>query len=228
MHYKNLGKILIMIPARSGSKRVKNKNLRKICGKPLISYSIELAKKCFESDSIFVNSDSDEILLIANKLGVQEYKRDSVLASDEATGDDFTIDFLNSNDCETLIMINPVCPLLKKDDILNAIESFNQSDCDTLISCTSTQMQCFFEDEPVNIDIKQKLQQTQLNKPVKVLNWAITIWNSTSFKTMYKNLGYAYIGIRRNLFTIPALHGIKISTEDDFKFAEKVILLKES
>ena len=57
-------KIIAMIPARLGSKRVPNKNLRHLNGKPLISYSIEAAKKSTLLTEIYVNSDSDEISIL--------------------------------------------------------------------------------------------------------------------------------------------------------------------
>ena len=55
---KNKKKIIALIPARSGSERVKNKNIKKLNGKPLISYSITLAKDAKIFDKIYVLTDS--------------------------------------------------------------------------------------------------------------------------------------------------------------------------
>lgn len=68
---RDLGKVVAHIPARAGSKRVKAKNLRMLCGKPLLAYSIECAKECGQFDEIFVNSDSTEMLSLAESLGVK-------------------------------------------------------------------------------------------------------------------------------------------------------------
>ena len=72
---RNLGKIVAHIPARAGSKRVKAKNLRFIDGKPLLSYSIECAIAADMFDEVYVNSDSDDMLALAESLGAKGYKR---------------------------------------------------------------------------------------------------------------------------------------------------------
>ena len=75
-------KIVAEIPARAGSERVKNKNLRLLNGKPLISYAIEAAKSSTLLTDIYVNSDSDEIGKYGKSLGIKFYKRPDHLASD--------------------------------------------------------------------------------------------------------------------------------------------------
>lgn len=224
-----LGKIVICIPARAGSKRVKAKNLRDLCGRPLLSYSISSAKECFAAEDIYVNSDSEEMLELATNLGVSIYRRNAKLASDTATGDQFTIDFLQNIRADTLIMISPVCPLITSDDISRAVSAYQASDCDTLITCESTQMQVFCEDVPVNIDLAQQLAPTQENPTVNILNWAVTIWDVDSFITNFEETGSSYIGKNRLLFAIDPLHGLKISNESDFRMAESLIYgLKKS
>ena len=71
-----------MIPARLGSKRIYNKNLRILNGKPLISYIIEsaIAAKCF--DEIYINSESDIFEEIADTYQINFYKRPSELLSE--------------------------------------------------------------------------------------------------------------------------------------------------
>ena len=69
MYKKN--KILVIIPARSGSKGIKNKNIRKIKNKPLLSYSIIYAKKCKLVDEIIVSTESTKYAKIAKKFGAK-------------------------------------------------------------------------------------------------------------------------------------------------------------
>ncbi len=68
--YKN-NKILVIIPARSGSKGIKNKNIKKIKNKPMLSYSIIYAKKCKFVDEIIVSTDSIKYAKIAKKFGAK-------------------------------------------------------------------------------------------------------------------------------------------------------------
>ena len=70
-----------MIPARLGSKRVKNKNLRLVNNKPLISYILESAVKANIFDDIYINSEADIFGAIASDYGVKFYKRSDFLAA---------------------------------------------------------------------------------------------------------------------------------------------------
>ncbi|MZI95801.1 hypothetical protein F9817_21690 [Vibrio sp. CAIM 722] len=220
---RDLGKIVVLIPARAGSKRVKAKNLRIIAGKPLLSYSISTALDVSQVSEVYVNSDSEAMLKLAERCGARCYQRDPVLASDTATGDEFAADFMRNVEADTVIMLNPVCPLLKSNQVIDAIEQYQNSDCDTLISCDSTQMQVFFENVGVNISTSEMLRPTQENTPVKTLNWAVTIWDKHKFLEHYNNNGYAYLGVNRLLFEIPPLSGIKISHEQDFEICEAIL-----
>lgn len=77
---------IAIIPARGGSKRIPRKNIRNFCGKPLIAYSIEAAKKCGAFDHIIVSTDDDEIRDVANAYGAETpFKRPPELANDYAT-----------------------------------------------------------------------------------------------------------------------------------------------
>ena len=142
---KNLGKVLGHIPARGGSKRLPAKNLRILYGKPMIAYAIQCALDCPPLSDTFVNTDSEEIDRLANSLGVKVYRRPEELGSDQTTGDDFTADFIRKTRPDTLVMVSPVCPMVTAEDLTNAIEAYQQSDCDTLITCEATQMQTFCE-----------------------------------------------------------------------------------
>ena len=83
-----------MIPARGGSKGIPNKNIKDFCGKPLIQWCIESAKKSGVFDRIIVNSDSAKILDIARKCGVDVQGRPAELATDHTLVADVMVDSL--------------------------------------------------------------------------------------------------------------------------------------
>ena len=89
-------KIIGMIPARLGSTRVKNKNLRMINDKPLIQYIIDSALQSEYLNQIYINSEADIFNEIAKTNNINFYKRDQKLSTDSATNDDFAIDFINN------------------------------------------------------------------------------------------------------------------------------------
>ena len=89
-----MSRLVVEIPARMGSKRVKQKNLRLLNGKPMILYAIEAAKRSMVSE-IYVNTESVVIGRFAEDNGVRFYQRDQELAEDTITSDIFNYDFIN-------------------------------------------------------------------------------------------------------------------------------------
>ena len=90
-------KIVGMIPARMGSTRVKNKNLRLINNKPLIQYIIDSASKSKFLKEVYVNSESKIFEESAHNNGVKFFLRSEKLASDSATNDECALDFIDLN-----------------------------------------------------------------------------------------------------------------------------------
>jgi CMP-N-acetylneuraminic acid synthetase len=219
---KDLGKLVIHIPARAGSKRVKSKNLRYIAGEPLLAYAVRAALQTIYKESVYVNTDSEIIAGLARELGAKVYKRPDELASDTATSDQYNMDIIEKLGPDTLVQINPVCPLLEAADIEAIIDAFKDSDADidTLITTTTTRMQCFCCHKPVNIDLGTQLAPSQQNPPVHICNWAVTLWDAVKFKERYRQKGFAVFGENRKLHPIHPLKAIKISTEEDFLLAE--------
>ncbi len=227
---KNLGKIVLHIPAREGSKRVPKKNIRLMNNNPMISYAIEASIKANISEHLYVNTDSKEIkdFVNTNYDEVKIYKRKKLLASDEASSEDFNLDIIKQLSADTLIMINPVCPLVTSNDIKNAFKAYKESDCDTLITSTSTKMQTFCENIAININEDEKLAPSQDNKIITTLNWAITLWDAKKFIKRMEEKGYASLGENRLFFDIDPLHSIKVSEEKDFLLAENLLSLKNT
>ena len=88
----------VLIPARSGSKSIKNKNIKKLCGKPLIAYSILAAKKNKVLKKIIFSSDSERYLKIAKQYGnCILHKRSKKASSDTASELDVFKDFIKSH-----------------------------------------------------------------------------------------------------------------------------------
>ena len=85
-----MGKTLAVITARGGSKRIPKKNIKELCGKPIIAYSIEAALKCGIFDEVMVSTDSQEIAKIAIQYGAKvPFYRSEKTSNDYATTADF-------------------------------------------------------------------------------------------------------------------------------------------
>ncbi len=125
--YKNK-KILSLIPARGGSKGIKDKNIVNLNGKPLIAYTIEAAQRSIYIDEVIVSTDSEEIKRISMEYGADvPFIRPSDLSTDTATTLDVVlhaIDFVKQrqDDFNTLILLQPTSPLRTYMDIDMAIK----------------------------------------------------------------------------------------------------------
>ena len=133
--------ILIIIPARGGSKGIPRKNIRLLAGKPLIYYVIKAAKNSKHPSDIYISSDDDEILSTANKFGVKTYKRDKKISDDKTTLDPVIYDcYLHAKSVECkeydiIITLQPTSPLLSTKSLDLAIDKMiEENNIDTLIS----------------------------------------------------------------------------------------------
>ena len=132
-------KYLTIIPARKNSKRVKGKNLRDLNGKPLISHSIEYALNYIAPKQIWVNTDDDRIIDIANQYGVSTYKRSSSLAEDATLTNEVVIDFceylfIANIDFEYIITLQPTNPIRSKNLLTDAIDKLIKNKRKSLMS----------------------------------------------------------------------------------------------
>ena len=213
-------KIVAEIPARYGSKRVKNKNLKLLNGKPMISYAIQAALDSKKIEDIYVNSENDEIGEIAINFGVEYYKRKPELAEDHIVSDEFNYDFLMNTECELLVMINPVSPLIQGKDIDSAINFYFENNLDTLISIREEKLQAFYKNKPININPDDLLPMTQNISPIQLCCWAVCIWNKGVFINQYEAKGHAVFSGKVGFFPLDKIKSLKISDEIDFKMAE--------
>lgn len=121
-------KLIGIIPARKGSKRIKNKNLKKINGKYLIEYTIQKCIKSKVFDKIYVNSDSHIINNLTRKLNINFYKRSAFLARDNVFLIEVIKDMISNlklhNDF--IIILLPTSPLRTIKDIKSALKLFKK------------------------------------------------------------------------------------------------------
>ena len=132
--------ILVVIPARGGSKGIPRKNLRLLDNKPLISYSIGVAKASQYVDDVVVTTDDSQIALIAEKFGASVVRRSEELSTDEALLDPVIHDAMIQkekmafDEYDIVITLQPTSPLIKTQTLDAAIEKFDDFGLDSVIS----------------------------------------------------------------------------------------------
>jgi N-acylneuraminate cytidylyltransferase/CMP-N,N'-diacetyllegionaminic acid synthase len=131
-------RMLAIIPARAGSKGVKNKNIYPIAGKPLIEWTKEAAYNSCIPD-VVISTDIKELLDAYTQYDSCYYtqKRPDYLCNDDTTMIDVLKDFLNCrwhSWAKSVIVLQPTSPLRTTEDINNAIKLFKESGANSLYS----------------------------------------------------------------------------------------------
>tara|TARA_Y100001968_G_C19451760_1_gene769161 strand:- start:2616 stop:3755 length:1140 start_codon:yes stop_codon:yes gene_type:complete len=217
---KKQGQTVIMIPARTGSKRIKKKNTRLLSGRPLISYVIETSKKT--GLPVYVNSDCEIILNYAKQMNCITYKRNKKLTTDESTNDEFMLDFIENIEPDYVLQILPTSPFITIDEINNFLDEMKK--VDTLISVKDAQIGCIYKDKPINFNKSIKNPPSQNMEPIKVYATALMGWKCKTFLKNMKLSGAAYHGAegRTSYFTLKGWSTIDIDNEIDFRTAEAI------
>lgn len=136
--------ITALIPARGGSKRLPGKNIKLLCGKPLIAWTIETAKASTYIDSVIVSTDDIEIKEISKKFGAEvPFIRPDYLSHDTASSFDVikhAIEFLNIDKPKHLIvLLQPTSPLRTVAELNQALEFFLKKTADGVVSISETE-----------------------------------------------------------------------------------------
>lgn len=130
-------KKIAIIPARSGSKGLKDKNIKNLCGKPLLAYTIEAALNSNIFDEVIVSTDSNEYGKIAESFGATYFERSKELAEDSSPTYVVIEDILNKiNSIEYFVLLQPTSPLRNEKHIKEACDKFelNYDKYDFLVS----------------------------------------------------------------------------------------------
>lgn len=135
---------IAIIPARSGSKGLPDKNIKNLCGKPLMAYSIEAAieSNCF--DEIFVSTDSKKYADIAQQYGANaSFLRSKELSSDTAGSWDVVREVLSEFEkrgkvFDKIMLLQPTSPLRTAEDIVNAFKLMKEKNANSILSVTET------------------------------------------------------------------------------------------
>ncbi len=133
-------KILAIIPARGGSKGIPMKNIQKLAGKPLIEYTISVAKKSKKVNRILVSTDNKKIAEISRLLGAEvPFMRPKKLSHDNSTGFDVikhALNFLSSQGYvpDIIVILQPTSPLRTTPMIDRSIEMLKNSDATCILS----------------------------------------------------------------------------------------------
>ena len=222
-------KTLVVIPARSGSKALPDKNIKLLNGKPLIHYSIEVAQKVFRNQDICVSTDSQKYISFAEMTGIKvPFLRPKDLANDTATTQEVLlhcIKFYESRDMfyDYVLLLQPTSPFRNKIHIEEILKVADNS-FDMVVSVKKTKSNPFFNLFYENNEgYLQKINNFKSTRrqdcpSVYEYNGSMYLIKVSSLKN---ELISSFIKIRK--YVMSDKYSIDIDNKMDFEFAEYLI-----
>jgi len=220
-----------LITARGGSKRLPGKNIQRLGGKPLIVWSIDVAKGIPEICDILVSTDSPEIAAVCKKAGAYvPWLRPVELATDTANSVDVAIHALDWYEAENgevdgLLLLQPTSPFRTKETVCKGIELFIKNNYKPVLGVSPTHhhpmwtlkvegdyLVPFMEDHGFGIRSQDLL-------PALVVNGSFYLISPTELRDFKSFLGTKAIPL---LIESPQ-EALDIDTEWDFKMAESIV-----
>jgi CMP-N,N'-diacetyllegionaminic acid synthase len=130
-------RVIAVVPARGGSKSVPGKNIRPLGGKPLLSWSIDVARQVPEIDRIIVSTDDKQIASVGRSSGAEIYARPTHLATDEALVIDALKDLLETlhaegEEPEWVVLLEATCPLRTAEDVRTCLNLIAEGTYDSV------------------------------------------------------------------------------------------------
>lgn len=216
--------IIAMIPARMGSQRLKQKNLRELAGVPLIVRAIRKCKSAGVFDEIWVNSEHEVFGEIVAAEGVRFHRRPDFLGNNVATSEQYIREFLESHPCEFIVQVHSIAPLLTAEEITSFVGELKRDQVDCLLSAELIQIECAYRGHPVNFTFAEKTNSQDLES-VQRITWSIAGWRRKAYLEAAAANGCATYAGRVGFFPVNRLAGHVIKTEEDLRIAEALLPL---
>lgn len=221
--------MIVVIPARGGSKGLPGKNIIDFCGVPLIAHAINAARQASEVSRIIVTTDCEDIAAVAREYGAEvPFMRPAGLASDTAVAIDVYLhvfDWLQETEhssASELCVLLPTCPLRNSDDIDSAIKLFREQEAESVVSYTQESHPVSWhkyinEDGSFEGIFPGTLRNRQEERTSYYPNGAIFIFSKSLLESgkYYSDKSYAYL--------MPRNRSVDIDTLDDLKYAEFLV-----
>lgn len=223
-------KILVIIPARGGSKGIPHKNIKPLAGKPLIHYTIDVARQIVANEDICVSTDDPEIIQCVEDYGLKvPFVRPSELATDTAGTYEVLLHALNyyeqqGKTYDVVILLQNTSPFRTSDQVKEALALYN-SNLDMVVSvkeCSANPYYCVFEENEYGyLNICKgdgSITRRQDAPKVYEYNGAIYVINPKSLKEMP-----LYKFTKRIKYVMDEKSSLDLDTMNDWHMAELLI-----
>ncbi len=215
---------IAFLPARCGSKSIPFKNIKELCGKPLIYWSLLSLEESRNIDIIYVATDCDKIASIVKEFDFKKvniYLRDKYNATDEASTESVVLEFINKNnfnDNDIFYLVQATSPLTFTSDFDNAIIQYKQEKADSLLTCVRVKKFIWSNDG-------KALNYDYTNRPRRQDFDGLLIENGAFYISTIKNIKKYNnrIGGKITIYKMEEFQGVDIDEEDDWPVIEKLM-----
>ena len=222
-------KTLVVIPARSGSKGLPDKNIKLLNGKPLIHYSIEVAQQIFNNEDICISTDSDKYIKIAEQTGLKvPFVRPETLSTDNATTQDVLLhclDFYEQKGVfyDYILLLQPTPPFREKKHLEDRLMA-NIEDSDMIVSVKETDSNPYYvlleENEEGYLKKLMKGEFTRRQDCPKVYEYNGSIY-LIKVSSLKEKLISSFTKIKK--YEMHSKYSLDIDSKIDFKLAEVLL-----
>ena len=206
-------KITAVIPVRQGSQRVKNKNFKEFAGKSLLEHKIDIVKK-LPINYIIINTYSEYSISLAEKNNGKYHIREPYYASSECTNSEYHEYLAQVTDAENILITQVTAPLISLDTYIEAIDIFNNVNCNSLMSIKKIKEYLWYKNKPINYKLDYAPNSQDLPDYFAPTFGVIIVNREAMLKS--KN----FICSKPNFYELSDTEAIDIDTELDFEFAE--------
>lgn len=223
-------KVLVIIPARGGSKGIPHKNIKELGDKPLICYSIDVARQLTSDENICVTTDDDAIIKVVEDYGLKvPFKRPDYLATDTCGSNEVlqhAYQFYQEKGVQydLIVLLQPTSPFRRIDDVIGSIDLYEPS-LDMVVTVKETAANpyynCYEEDSNGYLVVSKgngQIMRRQDAPPAYEWNGAVYVINPIRLM----EVGLAGL-TKVKKYVMDDLHSIDLDTMFDWKVAELVL-----
>ncbi len=209
--------IKALIPVRSGSQRVVNKNMRPFANSSLLEIKIKQMLRIPELDGVVVNSNDDEMLDLARSLGAETVKRPEEFVASNATNSMYKF-VAETFTADTMVYANCTSPCIKDETVRECIKKYREisGEYDSLNTANDVKEFLWKDNKPINYDPANTPRSQDL-PDILMLNFAISIIDRQHMVDIAH-----YIGKKPYIHKIDREDAIDVDDMLDFEFAEFV------
>lgn len=217
-------KVIAFIPVRGGSKSIPLKNIKPLCGKPLVCWNIEALEACQQVDEVIVATDSDEIWKTVDRRDYKKtklYRRSAENACDTASTESVMLEYIkyaNLPESDIFMLVQATSPLTESVHFSEALQKFATGEYDSMLTCVRNYRFFWNEDG-------RSMNYDYMNRPRRQ-NFSGMLMENGAFyiNTVGRILSNGNrLGGKIGIYEMPEYTATEIDEPDDWMILEKLM-----